>query len=115
MKAMLVHSGEAMSTYAGGTGEPYSNLGTPPDFYQGFGRVFLQNALPFAGIETVLDLYVEEVTMTSWQQLEFNVTVTDATRPVKVTVAWMDPVNTVVSCHKCMMNNVQDLSLYWNF
>lgn len=104
VKAMLIHSGETMASYTGGTQEPYATLGNPPDYYQGFGRVFLQNVLPFAGIETVLDLYVEEVTMTSWQQLTFNVVVTDTTRPVKITVVWMDPVNSVV--RKLLMSSL---------
>jgi hypothetical protein len=98
VKAVLIHSGEAMGTYGGysSTAEPSSILGSPPDYYQGFGLVFLQNVLPFAGIETVLDLFVEEVTMNSWEQLQFEVLVSDVTRPVKVTVVWMDPINSVV-------------------
>ena len=96
VKAVLIHSGDAMGTYAGSK-EPYASLGTPPDFYQGFGLVYLQNVLPFTGIETVLDLFVEEVTLSSWEQLQYEVVVTDVTRPVKATVVWMDPLNTVVS------------------
>jgi hypothetical protein len=97
VKAVLIHSGEAMASYANGGTEPAASLGNQPDFYQGFGRVFLQNVLPFAGIETVLDLYVEEVVLLSNVKLQFEVVVTDVTRPVKITVVWMDPINTVVS------------------
>lgn len=97
---MLIHSGEAMGSYYGGS-EPYASLGSPPDYYQGFGLVFLQNVLPYVGIETVLDLFVEEVTLSSWQTLRYEVVVADVTRPLKVTVVWMDPVNSVVSVVLC--------------
>ena len=106
VKAMLIHSGERMTSYAGGSGEPFGDLGNQPDYYQGFGRVFLQNVLPLAGIESVLDLYVEETTMQSWQKLQYNITVTDVTRPVKVTVVWMDPVNSVVRGCVFLFDNI---------
>ena len=91
VKAILVHSGEDMSRYYGSsrTTEPTVSLPAPPDAYQGFGRVFLQNVLPYAGIEEVLDLFVEELLVSSLQRVSYTVTVSDTTRPLKATIAWM--------------------------
>jgi hypothetical protein len=91
VKAVLVHSGEGMSQYnSEGRGtEPTASLPSPPDSYQGFGRVFLQNVLPYTDIEEVLDLFVEELSLTSLQRASYIVTVSDSTRPLKATIAWM--------------------------
>ena len=103
VKAMLIHSGEAMKEYYTGkynasTTEPTAPLvNAPPDMYQGFGRVALPNILPYPNIEEILDLYVEEMQITSMEEIRFDVVVQDDTRPLKVTVVWMDPVNHIIS------------------
>ncbi|CAE7600443.1 unnamed protein product, partial [Symbiodinium microadriaticum] len=107
VKAVLIHSGEPMTTYTreNGAEEPTATLPSPPDSYQGYGRVFLQNVLPFAGIEDVLDLFVEELTMTSLQRITYTVEVADISRPLKATIAWMDPANTIVS-EKMLLHDI---------
>jgi hypothetical protein len=101
VKAMLIHSGEAMGEYYTGafnTTEPTAPLvNPPPDMYQGFGRIALPNVLPFPGIDEVLDLYVEELMMESLQEVTYSVVVQDASRPLKVTLVWMDPVNHIIT------------------
>lgn len=91
VKAVLIHSGEAMSQYSSeGRGtEPTASLPSPPDSFQGFGRVFLQNVLPYTGIEEVIDLFVEELSLNSLQRATYTVTITDTSRPLKATIAWM--------------------------
>lgn len=68
--------------------EPTTQLFNPPDYFQGYGRVSLQNVLPYKNIETVIDLFVEELTMQPSQVISYTVTVTDTTRPLKATIAW---------------------------
>jgi hypothetical protein len=103
VKAMLIHSGEAMEEYYTGkynasTREPTAPLeNAPPDMYQGFGRIALPNVLPYPNIEEVLDLYVEELEVQSRQEVRYTVIVQDNTRPLKVTIVWMDPVNHIIS------------------
>lgn len=99
VKAALIHSGEAMHSYnknQGPTYEPPAALGTPPDYYQGFGRIFLQNVLPLEGVVD-FGLYVEEATLTSLQLITYTVTVTDNSLPLRATIAWIDYPNSIVS------------------
>lgn len=102
VKAMVIHSGVPMGEYYTGrynatTTEPTAPLASPPDMYQGFGRVSLSTVLPYPGISEGLDLYVEELTVRSLQEVRYSVEVADKSRPLKVTVVWMDPVNHVIS------------------
>lgn len=59
-------------------------LGSPPDFYQGFGRVSMKNVLPYTGIDTVLDLYVDEFAIAPLSTVSYNVRLTSTSRPLKV-------------------------------
>jgi hypothetical protein len=91
VKAVIIHSGHQMDEYIGSTSstkEPTSQLLSTPDSFQGFGRVSLHNVLPLTGIETVLDLFVEELSMTSLQIITYTVTITDTSRPLKATIVW---------------------------
>lgn len=91
VKATLIHSGHLMDEYIGSSGstkEPTTQLSATPDSFEGFGRVSLQNVLPYTNIETVLDLFVEELTMTTLQKISYTVTVTDTSRPLKATIVW---------------------------
>lgn len=90
VKATIIHSGHQMEEYigSGATTEPTTQLSSTPDFFEGFGRISLPNVLPYTGIETKIDLYVEELTMTSLQKITYTVTVTDTTRPLKATIVW---------------------------
>ena len=92
VKAMLIHSGEAMDEYPGGDTEGDIALATTPDFLQGFGRVSLQNVLPLSGTTVSgLDLFVDEISMSSFKTTTYTVTVTGSASPLKATIAWMDP------------------------
>jgi hypothetical protein len=100
VKAMLIGSGHAMTDYKTNgydTKEPAANLGSPPDYYQGYGRVSLQNVLPYTGIEEVTDLFVEELVMSSLSKVTYSVTVADVSRPLKATIVWMDPTNSDIT------------------
>jgi hypothetical protein len=91
VKATIIHSGHQMDEYIGSTTvakEPTSQLLATPDSFEGFGRLSLSNVLPLTGIETTLDLYVEELSMTSLQTITYTVTVTDTSRPLKATIVW---------------------------
>jgi hypothetical protein len=102
VKAMLISSGEAMRKYMtyvdySDTKEPTSALSATPDMYQGFGRISLQNVLPYIGITSALDLYVDEAEIMSLEKVTYYLNVTDVSIPVKVTMVWMDPANSVLS------------------
>lgn len=73
---------------SGSSKEPTSQLLNTPDSFQGFGRLSMTNVLPYPGIETALDLYVEELTMSSLQTITYTVTITDTSRPLKATIVW---------------------------
>ncbi|CAN0423962.1 unnamed protein product, partial [Ectocarpus fasciculatus] len=94
VKAMLIHSGEAMDRYKAtiGTTQTSFDLGSTPDFFQGFGRVSLQNVLPLSGTTVAgLDLFVDEISMSSFKTTTYTVAVTGSASPLKATIAWMDP------------------------
>ena len=90
VKATIIHSGHQMKEYvgSGSSKEPTTQLASTPDFFEGFGRISLQNVLPYTGIETKIDLYVEELSMTSLQLITYTVTITDTSRPLKATIVW---------------------------
>ena len=91
VKATLIHSGDAMVEYPGGSTEGQITLGTVPDIIQGFGRISLSNVLPLAGTTVSgFDLFVDELSMTSLTTQTYTVTVTSSTAPLKVTIVWMD-------------------------
>lgn len=72
---------------------------------QGFGRVSLQNILPYPGIESILTLHVIETTISPYQEIVHIVQVTDTRRPFKATIVWMDPGNSIIS-EKLLLNNL---------
>jgi hypothetical protein len=112
VKAMLVHSGEAMSSYPGGATEGTVTLGTTPDILQGFGRVTLSNILPLSGTTVAgLDLFVDELSMTSYTTTTYQVTVTDTTAPLKVSIAWMDPPSDTLS-DKLLIHDIDVKVIY---
>ena len=93
VKAIIIHSGESMTRYFGDeeTKEPMTDLNGTPDNYQGFGRVALPNVLPLAGVDTTVQLYVDEIFMFSNSEIVIRLQVSDNSRPLKATIAWMDP------------------------
>lgn len=99
LKAIVLHSGEAMAMYD----QPsvYGPIGkvtlqAPPDIYQGYGLMNLDNVLPLPGVNDGLDLYIDDLAeLAAYTYTEYRVTVTDNSMPLKITVAWYDPINTV--------------------
>ena len=107
VKAVIIHSGQAMARYFGDedTKEPVANLHGTPDDYQGFGRVALPNVLPLAGVETTNELYIEENFMFANRELLFHLRVNDSSRPLKVTIAWIDPEQASLA-HKVLLHDI---------
>lgn len=94
LKALLLHSGEAMSLYNEGSDDKNVQLSKKfgkPDFYQGYGRVQLSNVLPLPGKTsfqlTVRDMVDVEEKTTVTHLFE----VTDSSQPLVVTISWYDP------------------------
>lgn len=82
VKALLIHSGSAMSLYNGG-GTKNVYLGPPPDNMQGWGRVTLQNILPLKNVITNFDLFVAEaVNIGENSKVSYTVKVLEADHPL---------------------------------
>ncbi|CAM9359817.1 unnamed protein product, partial [Ectocarpus fasciculatus] len=106
VKAMLIHSGETMTRYPGGSKEGSVTLGTVPDIMQGFGRVALSNVLPLSGTTVSgFDLFLDELSMTSYTTKTYTVVVLKNTAPLKVTIAWMDPPSDTTSA-KLLLHDI---------
>lgn len=72
---------------------------------KGYGRVSLRNILPYPGIEEVLHLHVLETEISPYQQLSYTMALNTTSRPLKVTIVWMDPDNSYLST-KMLLNNL---------
>jgi hypothetical protein len=73
---------------------------------QGFGRVSLKNILPYPGIEDQLQIILDESLISSGYRMTYTVQVTSpATLPLKVTLVWMDPLNSAITT-KMLLNNL---------
>jgi hypothetical protein len=79
--------------------------------YQGFGRVSLKNILPYSGIEENLKIVVTEHSISAGNRITYTVTVSDSSLPLKATLVWMDPLNSVIST-KMLLNDL-DLQIRW--
>ncbi|CAM9340391.1 unnamed protein product, partial [Hapterophycus canaliculatus] len=92
VKAMVVASGTAMASYDGSEGP--TTLGSPPDGFQGFGRVLLDSVLNVGGS---VDLYVEDwVDMTHDEVHTYSISMDEVSSSafdgdMKVTMVWMEP------------------------
>lgn len=96
VKAILVHSATDMKRLLSSfiSRIPSTNLTEPPDRFQGWGQMILNNALPTR--QRQFDLYVEDYQkICSMTKRTMTVIVTDDTEPLKVTIAWNDPPNLV--------------------
>lgn len=67
--------------------------------------MYLRNILPFPGIESVLSLHVIETSLVAYQERVHTVKVIDTSLPLKVTIVWMDPDNSIIS-EKMLLNNL---------
>ena len=116
VKAILLHAGQAMQKYS----NPGDNivttissfeLGPPPDNYQGYGTVRLQNVLPLTtpgGLNPALDLVI-------WDKLELLEHHTrlwtidfssSIIQPLKITVSWYDPPSPLYSASTLLLHDV---------
>jgi hypothetical protein len=82
VKAIAIHSGSKMSKFDGG-GSQDVNLGNPPDFIQGFGRLSIFRSLPLKGVYNY-DLFVADaVNIQENNQITYNLEITDSRIPVR--------------------------------
>mmetsp|Transcript_14029 Transcript_14029/g.14643 ORF Transcript_14029/g.14643 Transcript_14029/m.14643 type:complete len:1100 (-) Transcript_14029:260-3559(-) len=108
VKALVIHSGEPITLYdseSRDTVEPTATLSTVPDMYQGFGRVSLQNILPYPGIQETLNLIVIENSIQPDYLISHTISVPSSTLPLKATLVWMDPENSALST-KMLINDL---------
>eukprot|EP01041_Mallomonas_annulata_P005578 gene5578-11237_t len=97
IKAALLLSGEPLSYV---TPDIYT-----PDSSQGWGQVLLANLLPIPGLYD-FDLYVaESETLESLNRRLYSVMVEDVNTPLRVCIAWNDPVN-VYWAAKSLLNDL---------
>ena len=80
MKALVLHSGTAMQLWNGDRDK--IKLGDPPDIYQGYGRMFLQNLLPFPS--SAMDLYVrDKVSLKQNSKKDYYLHIESSSHPIK--------------------------------
>ena len=84
VKAMLLHSGSAMSLFNGQDGGKSDiSLGSPPDNTQGFGRIDLMNALPLTNYNG-FDLFVDDLVPISENvDINYVAVITNSKLPLK--------------------------------
>lgn len=97
VKAMLINSAQGISRYDNhglDTVLETQDLGAPPDYFQGYGRILLNNVLSVAGIND-FDLFVlDNYDLDSGATIQLTVTITDTSVPLRVTLSWYDPPTT---------------------
>jgi hypothetical protein len=110
VKAMLIGSGNPMNAYitrGQATTVPYTKLGVPPDYFQGYGRVQLNHVLPLNGATPPEQrLYVEDqVHIGESYERIYNVTVTNSSIQLRFGVSWFDPPNIFYSS-RALLNDI---------
>lgn len=108
VKAAIIHSGEAMraTSVSSSSVLPAVNLTAPPDRYQGWGQVQLNNLLPLPGQNSYFDLYVaDSEVLRSLSKRTYLVNILNSSVPFVVTIAWSDPPN-VMWAAKNLLNNL---------
>ena len=84
VKAVILHSGQAVNQYFDTPSQTYKSLGAPPDARQGYGRVKLANVLPLPNVYTGIDLYVaDQVQLVANTAIKYTVTVSSNAKPLK--------------------------------
>lgn len=96
VKTVLMHSGQNI-----GGGLDY------PGNSQGFGRIQLNKVLRLTSLASAssLSLYVNDITLASQATTTVSLSVASSSLPLKVTICWMDPKNTVGAA-KQLLNNI---------
>jgi subtilisin family serine protease len=91
LKAMLLHSGERMKRYEG---SPSKDLSSPPDIYQGYGRIKLNNILPLGSggdaDPNILLFVANNVLVKEKKRVRYALRVKSDREPLKVTLVWYD-------------------------
>lgn len=109
IKAALIHSGRSMSAYYSPPTTGYLDstvLFRTPDYFQGFGRVYLPSVLPLKKYPHEFDLFVDEYHLSSMYKMTYQVHVDSvSTFDLKVTLVWMDPPNSVLS-ERLLLNDL---------
>jgi hypothetical protein len=107
LKAILVHSATDMKQILGNfmTQIPTTNLTAPPDRFQGWGQVILQNVLPLPDLYNY-DLYLaQQESLPSLTRRTYSVVVTHRHAPLCATIVWNDPPN-VLWAAKNLLNDL---------
>jgi len=107
-KALLIHSGKQLDLFDGG-GDKDRTLGTPPDNFQGWGRINLSNILSVPGINQ-FDLFVDDlVPIEDESRITYNVEIpSSSSLPLIATISWYDPPTVDGSTQNAL---IQDLDL----
>ena len=105
IKAILTTSGEGMKQTSATKTLPARNLTAPPDVFQGWGQVKLNNVLPIPGTYD-FDLYVADYeNLTSLTERIYSVNIKDSSIPLRATIVWIDPLN-VMWATKNLLNDL---------
>lgn len=121
VKAAIIHSGAPMAAYLGmySTQLPTTKLDeNRPDFFQGFGRVYLPNVLVLPNSASSFDLFVHEFSINANSLITFSVDVLSSSSPLKVTITWMDPPISVIAA-TMLLNDISlkvvspEGDIYW--
>ncbi|RYG70070.1 hypothetical protein EON64_01190, partial [archaeon] len=95
LKALMLHSGHAVTAYDGSTnrGVIASHV---PDYFQGYGRVLLSNILLTEDAASApYTVYFDDGSVRSLSERTYVVNVQDSSVALKVTLSWFDPPNDI--------------------
>ena len=116
VKAVLLHSGQQMSTYSTSDFNhkstiPSTTLGSVPDMFQGYGSIILKNVLPLSsglGLNPALHLVLwDALVLPENSAYMWTVTLTgSALLPLKVTVVWYDPPSEIGSVSSLLLHDL---------
>eukprot|EP01041_Mallomonas_annulata_P010119 gene10119-21088_t len=117
VKAVILHSGQAMHRYSTAEFDFKSKidnlkLGNPPDKFQGYGSMLLKNVLPLLsgqGLPRPLDLIVyDAMEIGDYMTLTWTVTVDPYTviSSLKITLCWYDPPSAIGSSSKLLLHDL---------
>jgi hypothetical protein len=86
IKSLILHSGAQVSLYdATGSGGQNVNLFSPPDFYQGYGRLDLSKILPLKKSSvSEISLFVDQQSLFELTERIYTINVVSSNIPLKV-------------------------------
>eukprot|EP00475_Leptophrys_vorax_P009652 TRINITY_DN1638_c0_g1_i1.p1 TRINITY_DN1638_c0_g1~~TRINITY_DN1638_c0_g1_i1.p1 ORF type:complete len:840 (+),score=182.44 TRINITY_DN1638_c0_g1_i1:279-2522(+) len=103
VKAVLINGAVGLTGVLNSDGT-VTKFGSPPDYYQGFGRVNLDNSLPFKDSSMIA---LDYKSVSQGDVFQFNVTVLSSSKSLVFTLVWTDPAST----SSASSNLVNDLDL----